>query len=52
MNIIDRAIAYVAPRAAAARHTARLRLTAASGYDAARRELAALDPGGAGKDRS
>lgn len=42
MNILDRAIAYVAPRAAAARQTARMRLTAASGYDAARRELAAL----------
>lgn len=42
MNLIDRAIAYVAPRAAVDRQRARLRLTAASGYDAAKRELAAL----------
>lgn len=37
-NLLDRAIAYVAPRAGLQRAAARMRLTAASGYDAARRE--------------
>lgn len=42
MNFLDRAIAYVSPRLGAERARDRLRLTAASGYDAAKRELAAL----------
>lgn len=42
MNRLDRLIAYVAPRLGAERAQARLRITAASGYDAARRELAAF----------
>ncbi len=42
MNLLDRAIAYVAPSLGAERARARLRIGAASGYDAAKRELAAL----------
>lgn len=40
MNLLDRAIAYVSPRRGAER--ARMRIGAASGYDAAKRELAAF----------
>jgi len=42
MNLVDRAIAYVSPRLGAQRARDRLHLTAASGYDAARRELSAM----------
>lgn len=42
MNLLDRAIAYVAPGLGADRARARLRIGAASGYQAAKRELAAL----------
>lgn len=42
MNILDRAIAYMAPRTALHRQTARVRLSAASGYDAAKRDIAAM----------
>lgn len=41
-NLLDRAIAYVAPRAGLQRAAARMRLTAASGYDAARHERAGM----------
>lgn len=42
MNRLDRAIAYISPRLGAARALDRLRITAASGYDAAKRDLAAF----------
>jgi lambda family phage portal protein len=42
MNLLDRAIAYVAPGLGAQRARHRLRIGAASGYQAAKRELAAL----------
>lgn len=41
-SILDRAIAYVSPRAGLLRQRDRARLSMASGYDAAKRELAAL----------
>lgn len=42
MNILDRAIAYVSPRLGVERARDRMRITAASGYDAAKRDIAAL----------
>lgn len=42
MNLLDRAIAYVAPGLGAERARNRLRIGAASGYHAAKRDLAAL----------
>lgn len=42
MNLLDRAIAYVSPALGAQRAQARLRIGASSGYQAAKRDLAAL----------
>lgn len=41
-NLLDRAITYVAPRAGARRLAARMAISTASGYDAAKRERAAM----------
>jgi len=42
VNALDRAIAYVSPRLGVSRARDRLRIGAASGYDAAKREIAAM----------
>jgi lambda family phage portal protein len=42
MNLLDRALAYVSPSLGAARAASRMRIGATSGYQAAKRELAAM----------